>query len=108
MKRLDGIDICLYVIIIPLSTIAALMMIISFVGLFCQKESFINQNEYCVVIDKDSRLRPRVTGAFVSSERVNRIDALGLTTQDTVTIDIDRCGFDNIEIGDTVKTINLR
>ena len=31
-----------------------------------------------------------------------------LTTQDTVTIDIDRCVFDNIEIGDTVKTINLR
>lgn len=108
MKRLDAIDICLYVIITPVSIIASLMMIISFIGLHYQKDYFINQNEYCVVLNKDSHLRPRVTGTFVSTEHVNRINALGLTTQDTVTVDVNSRLFDNIEIGDTVKTANLR
>lgn len=108
MKRLDGIEIILYVIILPLTVIASLMMIISFIGLHYQNDCFVEQNEYCVVLDKDSRLTPQVIGKYVSTRRVNRIDAVGLTTQDTVTIDVDRYIFGNVEIGDTVKTINLR
>lgn len=108
MKRLDGIEIILYVIILPLTVIASLMMIISFISLHYQNDCFVEQNEYCVVLDKDSRLTPQVIGKYVSTRRVNRIDAVGLTTQDTVTIDVDRYIFGNVEIGDTVKTINLR
>lgn len=110
MKRLDSIDVCMYIIyaLIPVAIIAAIMMVISFIGLRNQNDCFIDQNEYCVVINKDSRLTPQVIGKFVSTRRVNRINAVGLTTQDTVTIDVDRCVFDNIEIGDTIKTKNLR
>lgn len=107
MKR-DGIDIFMDWVITPVSIIAALMMTISFVGLLCQEDNFIDQNDYCVVLTKDSNLRPMVTGKFVMAQRVNRIDAVGLTTQDTITVDIDRSLFDDIEVGDTIKTINLR
>lgn len=108
MKRIDGWDICINWIILPLSIIAAIMMIISFIGLLCQKESLINQNEYCVVLNKDSHLTSRVSGCFVAPRRVTRITAIGLTTQDTVTIDVDKYNFADIEIGDTIKTINLK
>ena len=107
MKR-DGIDIFMDWVITPVSIIAALMTTISFVGLLCQEDNFIDQNDYCVVLTKDSNLRPMVTGKFVMAQRVNRIDAVGLTTQDTITVDIDRSLFDDIEVGDTIKTINLR
>lgn len=110
MKRLDSIDVCMYIIyaLIPVAIIAAIMMIISFIGLRCQNDCFIDQNEYSVVINKDSRLTPQVIGKFISTRRVNRINAVGLTTQDTVTIDVDRYIFDDIKIGDTIKTIKLR
>ena len=108
MKRLDGLDICIYWIILPLTVIASLMMIISFIGVHYQNDSFVNQNEECIVLNKDSRLTPQVIGKFVSTRRVNRIDAIGLTTQDTITIDMNRCIFDNIKIGDTIRTIKLR
>ena len=108
MKRIDGWDICINWIILPISIIAAIMMIISFIGLQCQKESFVDQNDYCVVLNKDSRLTPQVIGKFVTTRSVHRIDAIGLTTQDTVTVNVSRCIFDDIEIGDTIKTINLK
>ena len=107
MKR-DGIDIFMDWVITPISIIAALMMTISFVGLLCQENSFIDQNDYCVVLNKDSNLRPMITGKFIATRSVHRIDAVGLTTQDTVLIDVNRRLFDNVEIGDTLKTINLR
>lgn len=107
MKR-DGIDIFMDWVITPVSIIAALMMTISFVGLLCQEDSFIDQNNYCVVLNKDSNLRPMIAGKFITARRVNRIDAVGLTTQDTITLDVDRDLFANIEIGDTIKTISLR
>lgn len=108
MKRIDGLDICINWVILPLSILATLMMIISFIGLHYQNDCFIDQNEYCIVINKDSRLTPQVIGKFVSTRRVNRINTIGLTTQDTVTIDVDRYIFDDIKIGDTIKTKNLR
>lgn len=108
MKRFDATDFCMYVIVTPLTIIAVLMMTISFIGLLCQKESLINQNEYCVVLNKDSHLTSRVSGGFVAPRRVTRITAIGLTTQDTVTIDVDKYNFADIEIGDTIKTINLK
>jgi 2',3'-cyclic-nucleotide 2'-phosphodiesterase (5'-nucleotidase family) len=46
-------------------------------------------------------------GKFVTTRSVSRINAIGLTTQDTLTIDINSHLFDNIEIGDTIKTIKL-
>lgn len=107
MKR-DGIDIFMDWVIIPVSIIAALMMTISFVGLLCQEDNFIDQNDYCVVLNKDSNLRPMITGKFIATRRVNRIDAVGLTTRDTITLDVDRDLFADIEIGDTIKTISLR
>lgn len=110
MKRIDSIDICLYIlyILMGISIVAAIMMIISFVGLHSQKERFINQNDYCVVLNKDSHLRPRVIGKHITPIHVNRINVIGLTTQDTVTIDANTCIFNDIKIGDTIKTIKLR
>lgn len=110
MKRIDSIDICLYIlyVLMGISIVAVIMMIISFVGLHYQKKSFINQNEYCVVLNKDSHLTPQVTGRFVSTKRVNRINVIGLTMQDTVIIDTNTRIFNDIEIGDTIKTIKLR
>jgi hypothetical protein len=108
MKRIDGWDICINWIILPISIIAAIMMIISFIGLQCQKESFVDQNDYCVVLNKDSRLTPQVIGKIVTARRVNRVNIVGLTTQDTVTVNVSRCIFDDIEIGDTIKPINLK
>lgn len=110
MKRIDSIDICLYIlyVLMGISIVAVIMMIISFVGLHYQKESFINQNEYCVVLNKDSHLTPQITGRFVSTKRVNRINVIGLTMQDTVIIDTNTHIFNDIEIGDTIKTIKLR
>lgn len=110
MKRIDSIDICLRItyVLMGISIVAAIMIIISFVGLYCQKDCFINQNEYCVVLNKDSHLTPQVNGRFISTRRVNRINTIGLTTQDTVTIDVNTRIFNDIEIGDTIKTIKLR
>ena len=87
--------------------LSSAMMIISVIGLHYQAESFIDQNDYCVVVNKDYHLVPQVSGNFVTTRRVNQINAIGITTQDTLTIDINRDLFDNIEIGDTIKTIKL-
>ena len=108
MKKFDGWDICLYVVILPLTILSATMMILSVIGIHCQTESFIDQNDYCVVVNKDSRLVPQVSGKFVTTRRVSRINAVGLTTQDTLEVDINRRLFGDIEIGDTIKTINLK
>lgn len=108
MKKFDGWDICLYVVILPLTILSAAMMILSVIGIHCQTESFVDQNDYCVVVNKDSRLVPQVSGKFVTTRRVNRIDVIGITTQDTLTIDINSRLFNDIEAGDTIKTINLK
>lgn len=110
MKRIDSIDICLYIlyILMGISIVASIMIIISFVGLHSQKERFINQNDYCVVLNKDSHLRPQAVGKFVTTRCVDRINVIGLTTQDTVTIDANTRIFNDFEIGDTIKTIKLR
>lgn len=109
MKRIDSIDICLYIlyVLMGLFIVATIMMIISFIGLHSQKECFINQNDYCVVLNKDSHLRPQVVGKFITTRCVNRINVIGLTTQDTVTIDANTRILNDIEIGDTIKTIKL-
>jgi hypothetical protein len=91
-----------------IAIVAIIMTIISFVGLHNQKECFINQNDYCVVLNKDSHLRPQLIGKTVMPIRIDQINTIGLTTQDTITIDVSRCLFDDIEIGDTIKTIKLR
>lgn len=106
MKRLDGIEIILHVLLV-LTVSIGILAIIAVVCLHKQTECFIEQNEYCVVLDKDSHLVPQVAGKFVTTRSVHRIDAIGLTTQDTLTIDINSRLFGNIEIGDTIKTINL-
>lgn len=107
MKRIDGLDICIYTLI-SVTVIAVVMVIISFIGLYCQKENFISQNEYCVVLDKDSHLTPQVIGRCVTPRCSYQINTVGLTTQDTVTIEVDRYVFNYIEVGDTIKTINLK
>ena len=109
MKHLNGIDICSHIlhVLMGLFIVASIIMIISFVGLHSQKECFTNQNDYCVVLNKDSRLTPQVIGKLITTRRVNRINVIGLTTQDTVTIDVNTRIFKNIEIGDTIKTIEL-
>ena len=84
--------------------------ILSIMAIVCshkQTECFVDQNDYCVVINKDSHLVPQVMGKFVTTRQVSRIDVIGITTQDTLTIDINSRLFDNIEIGDTIKTIKL-
>lgn len=106
MKRLDGIEIILHVLLV-LTVAIGILAIIACVCSHKQTECFIEQNEYCVVLDKDSHLVPQVAGKFVTTRSVSRINTIGLTTQDTITIDVNRCLFGNIEIGDTIKTINL-
>ena len=110
MKRIDSYSVCTFILhILLIFTIA--IGILSIIAIFCsceQKECFIGQNEYCVVINKDSHLVPQVYGKFVTTSSVSRINTIGLTTQDTVTIDINSRLFDDIEIGDTIKTIKLK
>ena len=93
--------------ILVLITVIGVLLIISMVCSYKQKDCFISQNEYCVVLNKDSHIETRVYGKFVTPITVNKINIVGLTTQDTLTIDINSRLFDNIEIGDTIKTIKL-
>lgn len=109
MKRIDSYDVCAFIlhILLVLAVAIGILAIIACICSHKQTECFIKQNEYCVVLDKDSHLVPQVIGKFVTTRSVHRIDAIGLTTQDTILIDINRRLFDNIEIGDTIKTVNL-
>lgn len=110
MKRIDSIDICTYIlhVLLVLTIVIGILLIIATIGSHKQKDCFINQNEYCVVLNKDSHLVTQVTGKFVTTRSVERINTIGLTTQDTVTLDINSRLFNDIEIGDTIKTVNLR
>jgi hypothetical protein len=110
MKRIDSFDVCTFIlhILLVLTVAIGILGIMAIIGSYKQKECFIEQNEYCVVLNKDSHLVTQVAGKFVTTRSVHRIDAVGLTTQDTVLIDVNRRLFDNVEIGDTLKTINLR
>lgn len=110
MKRIDSIDICTYIlhVLLVLAIVIGILLIIATVGSHKQKDCFISQNEYGVVINKDSYLVPQVYGKFVTTRSVSRINTIGLTTQDTITLDINSRLFNNIEIGDTIKTISLR
>lgn len=110
MKRIDSFDVCTFIlhILLVLTVAIGILGIMAIIGSYKQKECFIEQNEYCVVLNKDSHLVTQVDGKFVTTRSVHRIDAVGLTTQDTVLIDVNRRLFDNVEIGDTLKTINLR
>jgi hypothetical protein len=110
MKRIDSFDVCTFIlhILLVLTVAIGILGIMAIIGSYKQKECFIEQNEYCVVLSKDSHLVTQVAGKFVTTRSVHRIDAVGLTTQDTVLIDVNRRLFDNVEIGDTLKTINLR
>lgn len=109
MKRIDSFGVCTFIlhVLLVLTVAIGILSIIAIVCLHKQTECFVEQNEYCVVLDKDSHLVPQVAGKFVTARSVHRIDAIGLTTQDTISIDVNSRLFDNIEIGDTVKTINL-
>ena len=109
MKRIDSYDVCTFIlhILLALTIFIGILGIIACVCSYKQTESFVEQNEYCVVLDKDSHLVPQVTGKFVTTRSVHRINAIGLTTQDTILVDVNRRLFDNVEIEDTIKTINL-
>jgi hypothetical protein len=109
MKSIDSYNVCTFILhVLLIFTIAiGILAIIACVCSYKQTESFIEQNEYCVVLDKDSHLVPQVTGKFVTTRSVHRINAVGLTTQDTILVDVNRCLFDNVETGDTIKTIHL-
>jgi hypothetical protein len=109
MKSIDSYNVCTFILhVLLIFTIAiGILAIIACVCSYKQTESFIEQNEYCIVLDKDSHLVPQVTGKFVTTRSVHRINAVGLTTQDTILVDVNRCLFDNVETGDTIKTIHL-
>lgn len=109
MKRIDSYDVCTFIlhILLVLAIVIGILAIIACICSHKRTENFVEENEYCVVLDKDSHLVPQVAGKFVTTRSVHRINALGLTTQDTITIDVNRRLFDNVEIGDTIKTINL-
>lgn len=110
MKKFDSFDVCTFIlhIMLVLTVSIGILAIIAVVCLHKQTECFVEQNEYCVILDKDSHLVPQVAGKFVTTRRVTRINAVGLTTQDTITLDISSRLFNNIETGDTINTINLR
>ena len=98
---------CILFALLALSIVIHILLIIECVYSHKQKDCFISQNDYCIVLNKDSHLETRVSGKFVTTRSVSQINTVGLTTQDTVTIDINSRLFDNIEIGDTIKTIKL-
>ena len=110
MKRIDSYGVCTFILhILLVFTIS--IGILSIIAIFCsheQTECFTEQNEYCVVLSKDTHLRTQVAGKFVTTTSVNRIKAVGLTTQETLTLDVSSRAFNDIEIGDTVKTVKLR
>lgn len=110
MKKIDSIDVCTFIlhILLVLTIAIGILVIMAMVCSHKQTECFVDQNDYCVVINKDSHLVPQVMGKFVTTRRVSRINAVGLTTQDTLEVDINRRLFGDIEIGDTIKTINLK
>mgnify|MGYP006898640045 CR=1 FL=1 len=104
------IDVCMGILrgLLVLITVISVLLIISLFCSYKQKDCFISQNEYCVVLNKDSHIETQVSGKFVTTIFVSQINTVGLTTQDTITININSRLFDNIEIGDTIKTIKLR
>lgn len=110
MKKIDSFDVCTFIlhILLVLTIAIGILAIMAMVCSHKQTECFVDKNDYCVVINKDSHLVPQVMGKFVTTRRVTRIDAIGITTQDTLTIDINSRLFNDIEVGDTIKTINLK
>lgn len=110
MKKIDSFDVCTFIlhILLVLTIAIGILLIMAMICSYKQTESFVDQNDYCVVINKDSHLVPQVMGKFVTTRSVYRIDAIGMTVQDTLTIDINSRLFNDIEVGDTIKTINLK